>query len=146
MRTLLHLTIALLLSHGQVSAQSLNSTGAAPFPGHRYLSRYQFAEPSDSTDFLQFIRSLRADGGPTQANGTPKRYRPVWLVSEHGGFAVVSGGDGQVITLEAERPALDAFDTMTLHMRTADGRACVVRLWERPCAMICRTTTYYLEE
>ncbi len=146
MRTLLHLTIALLLSHLNPTVNGQDNSGPFPFPKDRVLSNFHYADPSDSTDFLQFIRGLRAEGGPTEANGTPKRYRPVWLVSEHGGFAVVSRGDGQVITLEAEHPALDAFDTMTLHMRTADGRACVVRLWERPCAMICRTTTYYLEE
>lgn len=146
MRILRHLTIAFLLSHVHTTAQGQDSTGVVPVVAHPQLRRYQFAEPSDSTDFQQFIQSLRADAGPTHADGTPKRYRQVWLVSEHGGFAVVSRGDGQVVTLEADRPIVGIFDTLFLNMLTSDGRTCVAKLWEVPCAMICRTTTYYLEE
>ena len=146
MRILRHLTIAFLLSHAHTTALGQDSTGVVPVAAHAPLSRYQFAEPSDSTDFQQFIQSLRADAGPTQADGAPKRYRQVWQVSEHGGFAVVSRGNGQVITLEADRPMVEIFDTLLFYMRATDGRTCVAKLWEVPCAMICRTTTYYLEE
>lgn len=146
MRILPYLTIAFLLLHEHASAQRQDRIGAVPVAAHTNLSHYQFAEPSDSSDFQRFAQSLRTDDAPTRTEGTPRRYRQVWRIAEHGGFAIVSRGDGQVITLEAERPTLDAFDTMFLHMRTTDGRGCVVRLWERPCAMICRTTMYYLEE
>lgn len=146
MRTTLHATFAFLLSQLSTTGYGQDNSGPVPIAMNRALSHFHYADPSDSTDFLQFIRSLRAVDGPTQAGAAPKRYRQVWLVSEHGGFTLVSRGDGQVITLEPERPIVESFDTLFLYMRTLDGRACVARLWERPCAMICRTTTYYVEE
>jgi hypothetical protein len=146
MHFLRHLTIALILLHLNPMASGQDGSGPVPFPRDRALSYFHYAEPSDSADFLQFIQSLRAEAGPTHTAGTPKRYRQVWLVSEHGGFATVSRGDGQVITLEEEQSTVGIFDTLFLHMRTTDGRTCVAVFWERPCAMICRTTTYYLEQ
>ncbi len=146
MRILLHLTVAYLLSQTHVAAQSQNSTGVVPIEAQVDLRRYQFAEPLDSSDFQRFIRSLRADDGPPDVGGTPKRYRQVWMVSEHGGLSMVSRGNGEVITLEAERPIVDIFENSFLNMLTSDGRSCIARFWERPCAMLCRTTTYYVEE
>lgn len=146
MRTTLHATLLFLLSHLSTTVNGQDNSVPVPFPKDRALSSFHYADPSDSTDFIQFNRSLRVADGPSQAGAASKRYRQVWLVSEHGGFSVVSRGDGQVITLEPERPTIGIFDTMLLYRRTSDGRACLVRLWERPCAMICRTTTYYVEE
>lgn len=146
MHSTLHLTIAFLLLLQSPTVNGQGGSEAVPFAAHRGFRTLYFAEPSDSSAFQQFIQSLRTDAGPPHAGGTPKRYRQAWLVSEHGGFAIVSRGDGQVITLEAEPPALDSFDRMFIHMRTTDDRTCVAEFWERPCAMICRTTTYYLEE
>lgn len=146
MHLLRHLTIAFLLLNLIRTAYGQDNSGPVPSSSYRALGNFHYADPSDSADFQQFIRSLRAVDGPPQAGATPKRYRQVWLVSEHGGFSVVSRGDGEAITVEAERPIVDIFSTWSLNLLTSDGRACIAQLWERPCAMICRTTTYYVEE
>jgi hypothetical protein len=146
MRTLLNLTIVFLLSHLSPTVNGQDSTGAVTFPRDRALSNFHFADPSDSTDFLRFIHSLRAEAGPTHADGAPKRYRQVWLVSEHGGCAAVSRGDGEVITLEAELPAETPFNIAHFYLLTQDGQTCIARFWDQPCALLCQTTTYYLEE
>lgn len=146
MRTTLHATLLYLLSHLSTTGYGQDNSGPDPFPRDRALHGFHYAELSDSTDFLRFIQSLRAADGPPQAGATPKRYRQVWLVSEHGGFSVVSRGDGEAITVEAERPIVAIFNTWSLNLLTSEGRACIAQLWDRPCAMICRTTTYYVEE
>ncbi len=140
MHLLRHLTIAFLLLHLTRTANGQDNDGPIPTSSYRALGNFHYVEPSDSADFQQFIRSLLAVDGPPQAGATPKRYRQVWLVSEHGGFSVVSRGDGEAITMESERPMVDIF-TLSLSLLTSDGRACIAQLWERPCAMICRTTT-----
>lgn len=146
MHLLRHLTIAFLLLHLTRTANGQDNDGPVPTSSFRALGNFHYAEPSDSADFQQFIRSLRSVDGPPQAGATPKRYRQVWRVSEYGRFSVVSRGDGEAITMESERPMVDIFDTLFFNMLTSDGRACVAKLWEVPCAMICRTTTYYVEE
>jgi hypothetical protein len=104
-----------------------------------------FEEPADSAEFLRFLSSFSFQDTTEEPNTLAHRYRQVWRISEHGGIAYVMRGDGRMTTLDAERPTVEGFDTL-LPLRTRDGQACVMRQWEYPCAMICRTMEYYLEE
>ena len=135
--------IVLLLALRELHAQEPHTDASTAWPGAQ--RPLVFDQPADSADFMRFVSSLSLQGTTEEPNILAHRYRQVWRISEHGGIAYVMRGDGQLTTLDAERPTVEGFDTL-LPLRTRDGQACVMRQWEYPCAMICRTTEYYIEE
>lgn len=132
---------ALLAITGKAQHAPPSGTDAAM----RTFRGFHFADPSDSSAFLEFIRDLRPDTGELDVERTPKRFRQVWRISEHGGLSFVSRGEGTEL-IDREGPVIGNGMFADLAFRTAAGTRGVMRFWEYPCAMICRTTEYYLEE
>ena len=131
------LALALLLSvalHAQIPP-----IGSMDQPFHFGPALYE--SPEDSAAFVQFREGLSFDVPHTALATSP--YRLLWRESEQGGLHIVIQGDGsKIMTLRGNA----SIDELILYdpFRTADGRPGILVSYERPCALICRTTSYYL--
>ncbi len=116
-----------------------------PAIGHPYFGPAYFETTQDSADFMQFRNGLQPVDTTRTPDTTTFQYRLVWIVNERGGMTVVSRGDGSVMR-SAEHVAFAPYALMSLPYRTAEGRRGLVLAHEEPCALICRTAHYYVEE
>ncbi|MBL7952518.1 MAG: hypothetical protein JNM62_12460 [Flavobacteriales bacterium] len=104
-----------------------------------------FESAADSADFMRFRSGIRAEDLMT-AEATPDIvYRLVWQEAEHGGRWSVTRGDGTPPPKRDRNTRLGALE-YGLPFRTAEGERGLLISSEYPCAMICRSAWYYVEE
>jgi hypothetical protein len=118
------------------------------FPGGELaVSRKHGAivDASDSAAFGQFIRGMRPGDLGDTAQGNVSGYRLVWVVSEHGGMAAVTRGDGSA-PAQHDRNTLLISQEFVFPFRTAEDKHGLCVVSDIPCGLICRTTWYYVEE
>lgn len=102
-------------------------------------------DAADSAAFGRFIRGMRPGGLGDTAQRHVSGYRLAWIVSEHGGFASVSRGDGTA-PAQHDRNTLLIGQELSFPFRTAEGKRGLGVVSDIPCGLICRTTWYYVEE
>lgn len=110
---------------------------------HPYFGPAHFKSAQDSAEFTQFRQGLTTVGrSATESSGT---YRMLWREHQQGGYWVVERCDGTVLD---KRTTKDMHGLFGPHIpfRTADGRSGWMVIHERPCALICRSATYYVKE
>ncbi len=68
-----------------------------------------------------------------------------WIESERGGGTMIHRGDG---SMQKASKSIDFshYEQMSVPYRTVDGRRVILLMYEEPCALLCRTTYYYVEE
>ena len=104
-----------------------------------------FESPADSAAFMQFRAGLEM----LPSTGTPDTVRHqlhmVWRVQLRGGLWSVRRGDGSELQ---DVPFNANADTWygRLPFRAADGRCGLMLFHEFPCALLCRSVQYYVEE
>ncbi|HRH69207.1 MAG TPA: hypothetical protein PLB89_06865 [Flavobacteriales bacterium] len=108
-----------------------------------YISPDGFAIASDSADYRHFRQGLRWEQPIVDTDTTTAHYRQVWVEDLHGGFAMITRGDGSVMAHRADR--IIGWSEV-IPFRLADGRRGLAVAHETPCGLICRTTQFYLEE
>jgi hypothetical protein len=102
-------------------------------------------DTADSAAFGQFIRAMRPGDLGDPAQSSVSEYRLAWIVSEHGGLAAVTRGDGTA-PAQHDRNMLLIGQEFVFPFRTADGKHGLSVVSDIPCGLICRTTWYYVEE
>lgn len=110
---------------------------------HAHFGPAHFENAQDSAEFMRFrqgLTSLMPD--TTDRKG---RYRMLWREHQQGGFWVVDRGDGTLLDTRNAK-GIHGFLGPHIPFRTADGRFGWMVVHERPCALICRSATYYVEE
>ncbi|MBL7937911.1 MAG: hypothetical protein JNL43_01010 [Flavobacteriales bacterium] len=137
-RPTLNLIALLLACHTSAQNNVPPSTLHVP-----YFSPYGFAIASDSADYRHFRQGLRWEQPIADTDTMTTHYRKVWIEDLHGGFAMITRGDGSVMTPKAYRII---GRTEFIPFRLADGRRGFAVAHETPCGLICRTTQFYLEE
>ena len=110
---------------------------------HLHFGPVWFENAQDSADFALFRQGLTTD--PDRKKGTPTSYRMVWRAHQQGGYCSITRGEGSLTLPPNEVVSIDAFVTRT-PFRTADGRRGLMIWHEWPCALICRSAMYYVEE
>jgi hypothetical protein len=136
------LQILLLLAIGPSSAQGQNTvpTTAIQLP---YSSAEGFASALDSADYSHFRQGLTWEGPISGTDTTTTQYRQVWVEDLHGGVSMIARGDGSLMTYRANN-VIGWLEVIPF--RLADGRRGLAFAHETPCGLICRTTTFYVEE
>ncbi len=114
-------------------------------PDRTFHGPAYFENAQDSADFMKFRNGLQRVDPSLPMDTTTVEYRLLWRVVERGGITIASRGDGRVMR-SAERVVFEPYALTCLPFRTADGRHVLVLAHEEPCALICRSTEYYVEE
>ena len=110
---------------------------------HLYFGPAYFENARDSAEFTFFRTGLRRLDPTLPTDTTTAQYRMVWQENQHGGFWMVSRGDGSLLRHTGNH----MFDpSMSYPFRTANGRRGVVVTHDIPCGLIRRTTWYYVED
>ena len=112
---------------------------------HPYYGPAIFENMQDSADFVQFRSGLRPIDPAWTTDTTTFEYGMVWQENQHGGMTMVRRGDGSM-RKASERSAISLYELTSVPYCTADGRRVMVFIHEVPCALICRTAYYYVEE
>ncbi len=100
-----------------------------------------WASAADSADYSVFRKGMSMVEETLET--TSGNYRAGWRISEHGGIAVVTRGDGSLLRIEG--PSITGL-FMHLPFRMTDGRRGFIVVHETPCGLICRDTVYYVQE
>lgn len=114
-------------------------------PGDGFFGRCRFETPSDSSDYRRFRDSMLFDLPEAKEQGPWPIYRLLWQESQHGHSWLVMRGDSSILAEEEARPTIGAYE-WTRRFGTVDGKRGIVRFYDRPCAMICQSVRYYVEE
>lgn len=113
--------------------------------GHGHFGPRRYELLSDSVDYARFRASLRVED-VTGSDPIPwSSYRMLWRESQHGGLWSVTRGDNSVLTARDATPGIGDYE-WTQRFRTVEGKRGIILVHDRPCAMICRSVRYYLEE
>lgn len=110
---------------------------------HFHFNPMLFENPDDSAAYAQFRKGLQRTD--LDAETGTANYRMVWREHQQGGVHTVSRGDGTTVMPTRYVSGVDELTSYT-HFRTADGRQGILVSYERPCALICRSVVYYVEE
>ncbi|MFN6116691.1 MAG: hypothetical protein ACK46G_00735 [Flavobacteriales bacterium] len=102
-------------------------------------------DAADSAAFGQFVRSMRPIDPDEATKNNVSGYRLAWILSEHGGIAVLTRGDSSA-PAQHERNVLQGGQEFVLPFRTAGGKHGLCIVSDIPCGLICRTTWYFVEE
>lgn len=118
-------------------AQDLPTTMEA----EHFFGPMYWASAADSADHSVFRQGMSMVEETLET--TSGNYRAVWSISEHGGIAVVTRGDGSLLRIEGS-----SITGLFMHLpfRMTDGRRGFMVVHERPCGLICRDTVYYVQE
>ncbi len=109
---------------------------------HHYFGPARYASPRDSLDFTRFRQGLTIESSGIDTSLT---YRLIWREDQHGGSWTVSREDGSATLAPTEAMIINGFQLHT-SFRTAEGQRGVLVSFDRPCAMICRSARYYVQE
>ena len=140
MRSILPFSLLLLTNTAQAQDQP-----TIPDPQHRYFGVPYFENRADSAEFMQFHAGLQWEESVTEMDTTSRTYKLVWRENQHGGLWMVSRGDGSVLVRSTRSVHIGPLHDEG-HFCTASGKHGFMIAWETPCGMICRTTSYYVEE
>lgn len=110
---------------------------------HLHFGPAQYANAHDSADFALFRRGLTTD--TTSKAGPPTSYRMVWREHQQGGFWSIARGEGSLTLPPNEDVSIHGVEDRT-PFRKADGRRGLMIWHDRPCALICRSAMYYVED
>ncbi len=128
------------------TAHAQESFAPAFDPGDNFIQRYRFGSPSDSSDYRRFRDAMLFDLPEGNAPGPWPTYRLLWIESsQFGGRSMVMRGDSSILAEEEARPTIGAYE-WTRRFGTVDGKRGILLFYDRPCAMICQSVRYYVEE
>ncbi len=138
-----HLAIITLL----ILANTAQAQGKPNFPDPQqaYFGVPIFENPADSAEFMEFHSGLQWDSVVTALDTSRTTYKLVWRDNQHGGFWMVSRGDGSTLVRSTGTMCIGPMHYEG-HFRTASGKRGIMIAWETPCGLICRTASYYVEE
>ena len=114
-----------------------------PMDDHMHFGPPRYESAKDSAAFAQFRQGLTFEHRDTDRASTG--YRMVWREHQQGGLWTITREKGSDPIPPYEGKVIDHFLIRT-PFRTADGRRGLLIVSERPCALICRSAEYYLEE
>ena len=127
-----------------ITARALHAQEPLPdaMSGHLYFGPAHYENAQDSADFTRFRQGLTSVAPNTTATDT---YRMVWREDQRSGRWTVSRGDGSLLK---GAPNTGLVKPLGSHIpfRTADGRHGWMLVHETPCAMLCQSAVYYVEE